>query len=155
MSGHKGGVRLKKIKIIKNILRLTLGIIFVCSSIPKILSPSDFAVILYGYSIFPIYLINIIAIVFPFIELISGLSLILMINYRPSLIIINSLIFLFIIIIGFNLLRGHEFDCGCFAVGNPNHVSAAGQLLVRDFILLIIGLYLLFDRLSFSYNPKS
>lgn len=155
MSGHKGEVKLKMIKIIKIILRLTLGIVFVCASIPKILSPSDFAAILYGYSIFPIYVINILAIVFPFIELISGLSLIFLLNYRPSLIIINSLIFLFIIIISFNLLRGHEFDCGCFAVGDPNHVSAAGQLLVRNFILLIIGLYLFFGRLSFSYNSKS
>ena len=135
MCGNKGEERLEKIKIIKIILRLILGIVFVCSSIPKILSPSDFAVILYGYSIFPIYLINIIAIVFPFIELISGLSLIFMINYKPSLVIINFFIFFFIIIIGFNLLRGHQFDCGCFAVGDPNHVSAAGQLLVRDFIL--------------------
>ncbi|MCK5097381.1 MAG: DoxX family membrane protein [Desulfobacteraceae bacterium] len=146
---------MKKIKIIQFVSRCILGIVFICASIPKILNPSDFAIILYGYSIFPLSLINIIAILFPFIELICGLSLILGLYYRPSLIIINSIISFFIIIISFNLLRGHEFNCGCFAVGDPSHVSAAGQLLVRNILLLIMGMYLLFNKLSFSYNSKT
>jgi putative oxidoreductase len=137
------------------VLRLSLGIVFVYSSVPKILNPSDFATILYGYSIFPLVLINLIAIVFPFIELISGLSLIFGVYFRSTLIIINFLIIFFIVIISFNLLRGHEFNCGCFAVGDPDQVSAAGQLLIRDFVLLIIGLYLFFSKLSVHYKSET
>ncbi len=163
MNGSKGGGKLEKTKIIEFALRLSFGIVFICASIPKILSPSDFAVILYGYSIFPIHFINIIAIVFPFVELVCGLSLILGVCFKPSLIVLNFSILIFIIIISFNLIRGHEFDCGCFAVGDPTHVSAAGQLLVRDLVLLIIGLYLLFskslhksfDKILLSYNSKT
>ncbi len=146
---------MKKIKkIIKIALRLFLGIVFVYASKDKILNPSDFATILYGYSLFPLFSINIIAIVFPFIELVTGFSLIFGIYPKSALIIINFLISFFIIIISFNLLRGHEFNCGCFALGDPSDVSAAGQLLVRNLILLIIGLYLLFDRLPIFYNSK-
>ncbi len=132
-----------------------LGIIFIYASKDKILNPSEFAIVLYGYSLFPLFSINIIAIVFPFIELVTGLSLVFGIYSKPALIILNCCISFFIIIISFNILRGHEFNCGCFAVGDTGTVSAAGQLLIRNFILLGIGLYLLFDRLSFSYNSKS
>lgn len=146
---------MKKIEKLKIVFRIILGVIFVAASIPKILSPSDFATILYGYALFPLSLINIIAIAFPFIELVTGLSLLLGIYPKSSLIIINLSLSFFIIIISFNLLRGHEFDCGCFAVGDPSHVSAAGQLLVRDLILLIIGLYLFFNKSPVSYNSKA
>ena len=156
MSGSKRDIQLKKIKkITKIVLRVSLGIIFVYASKDKILNPSDFATILYGYSIFPLFSINIIAIVFPFIELVTGVALIFGIYSKPALIIINFLISFFIIIISFNLLRGHEFNCGCFAVGDQNNISAAGQLLIRNLILLIVGLYLLFDRLHIPYNSKS
>ncbi len=145
---------MKKIKIIKIILKLILGIIFIYASKDKILNPSEFAIILYGYSLFPLFSINIIAIVFPFIELVAGVSLVFGIYSKPALIIINFFIICFIAIIAFNLLRGHEFNCGCFAVGEPDNASAAGQLLIRNFILLAIGLYLLVDKRSLSYNSK-
>jgi len=146
---------LKKAKIIQIVLRLVLGSVFVYASVDKILNPAAFAKILYGYSLFPLFSINFIAIFFPFIELVSGVSLIFGIYSKSALVIINSLILFFIIIISFNFLRGHEFNCGCFALGDPSHVSSAGQLLIRNFILLIVGLYLFFGRLPFSYKSKS
>lgn len=146
---------MKKTEKLRVFFRIILGVVFVSASIPKILNPSDFAAILYGYSLFPLSLINILAIVFPFIEFVTGFFLIFGIYPKSALIIFNFLISFFIIIISYNLLRDHEFDCGCFAVGDPSHVTAAGQLLVRNFVLLIIGLCLFFDNLSFSQNSKS
>jgi len=155
MNGRMEEEKLKNNRTLYFILRCILGGTFIYASIPKILNPDGFAMILYGYSVFPIYIINLIAIIFPFIELFSGLLLILGFFYRPAIIIINSSILFFIIIISFNLIRGHEFNCGCFAVGNPSTISAAGQLLVRDLILLVIGLYLFFAKLSVHRNSES
>ncbi len=43
--------------------------VFIYASIPKILEPDLFAKIIYGYDLFPKNLINIIAIIVPYVEL--------------------------------------------------------------------------------------
>ena len=64
--------------------RWILGITFIYASYYKILSPTDFAKMVYGYNLFPEVLINLIAIVLPFVELISGLCLLLGIYPRSA-----------------------------------------------------------------------
>ena len=52
--------------------RWILGLTFIYASLHKILSPEDFAKIVYGYDLFPHVFINLIAIIIPFLELIAG-----------------------------------------------------------------------------------
>ncbi len=139
----------------KMVLRIALGIVFIYASADKILNPSSFAKIIYGYDIFPLLLINIIAITVPFIELVTGLFLIFKIYQKPALLIINFFLSFFIIILSYNLLRGHEFDCGCFTVVGTGHIYTTGQFIIRDLILLSCGLFLFFDKLSFSHDSKT
>jgi len=124
------------------IIKLVLGITFIYASFHKIADPADFAKILYGYAIFPTFSINLLAITIPFIELVAGFSLILGLYPRSALLIINFLLFGFILAIGFNLLRGHQFDCGCFSVSNPNPTLSNISLLIRDIALLGAGIYM-------------
>jgi putative oxidoreductase len=121
--------------------RWILGITFIYASYYKILSPTDFAKMVYGYNLFPEVLINLIAIFLPFIELISGLSLLLGIYPRSAALIINGLLLAFIILLTINIIRGHEFDCGCFSAkesGSPKMM--ARMMVIRDVIYLIMGL---------------
>jgi uncharacterized membrane protein YphA (DoxX/SURF4 family) len=120
--------------------RWILGLTFIYASYHKILAPADFAKIVYGYDLFPSGIINLIAIVVPFIELIAGLTLILGIYPRSAVMIINGLLVMFIIVLAINLIRGHEFDCGCFSAKEAGYFSSAGSTLVRDIIYLILGL---------------
>ena len=57
--------------------RWILGLTFIYASAYKIVSPADFAKIVYGYGLFPAGLINLIAIIIPFLELVGGLALLL------------------------------------------------------------------------------
>lgn len=123
------------------LVKLVLGITFIVASIHKIQDPAAFAQVIYGYAVFPDYMINVSAIIVPFVELFAGIGLITGIWPRGSLLIINGFLVLFIVIIGFNLARGHQFDCGCFSIGEPDHVSSAGWLLVRDAVLLAGGVF--------------
>jgi uncharacterized membrane protein YphA (DoxX/SURF4 family) len=123
-------------------VRLTLGLTFVYASYHKIMEPAEFARIIYGYYIFPGFSINLLAILVPWLELTAGLALISGILPRPGLFIINAMLLGFILAIGFNLARGHEFDCGCFTFSEPQHVSSAAWLLVRDAAMLAGGVYL-------------
>jgi uncharacterized membrane protein YphA (DoxX/SURF4 family) len=122
-------------------IRLVLGVTFIYASYHKIADPGTFAKIIYGYGVFPGFSINILAITIPFIELTAGFSLILGLFPRSALLIINALLLCFILVIGFNLLRGHEFDCGCFSFSNHSHRFANIDLLIRDMVMLGAGLY--------------
>lgn len=124
------------------IIKLVLGITFIYASFHKIADPAGFAKILYGYDIFPKFSINLLAIIIPFMELVAGFSLILGLYPRSALLIINSLLLGFILAIGFNLLRGHQFDCGCFSVSSPNQTLSNVYLLIRDIAMLGSGIYM-------------
>jgi putative oxidoreductase len=117
--------------------RWILGMTFIYASYYKILSPEDFAKMVYGYNLFPEVLINLIAIVLPFVELISGLSLLLGIYPRSAALIINGLLLAFIFILAINIIRGHEFDCGCFSTGKT---GSPKMMVARDVIYFIMGL---------------
>jgi uncharacterized membrane protein YphA (DoxX/SURF4 family) len=120
--------------------RWILGLTFIYASYHKILAPADFAKIVYGYDLFPNGIINLIAIVLPFIELVAGLALILGIYPRSAVLIINGLLVMFIIVLAINLIRGHEFDCGCFLIAEAGSFPSSGSTLIRDIIYLILGL---------------
>lgn len=126
--------------------RWILGLTFIYASFHKILSPADFAKIVYGYELFPHVLINLIAIVIPFLELIAGLALIIGFYPHSAAIIINALLLAFITVLAINLIRGHEFDCGCFSAGQSGYTSSPKVTLVRDILYFVCGmLIVLFD----------
>ncbi len=140
-------MKLRKIKnnytdILVFFIKLILGISFIYASFHKIENPEAFAKILYGYGILPNFSINLFAIVVPFIELTVGFSLILGWFPRSAALIINMLLFLFILAIGFNLIRGHQFDCGCFSFASQNQPMSNILSLVRDLFMLGAGVFL-------------
>lgn len=119
-----------------------VGLLFVLASLHKIAAPGEFARAIDGYRILPGTLVNLAAVVLPWLELIGGG--LLLVSPRaplpagrlvaPAALLVLGLTALFILAIGFNLARGLEFDCGCFGRG---HVSA-WRVLLRD-----VGLFLL------------
>ena len=120
--------------------RWILGLTFIYASFHKIISPADFAKIVYGYSLFPEIFINLIAITLPFLELIAGLALIIGIYPRSAAVIINGLLLAFIAVLAINLVRGHEFDCGCFSADQGGYTSSPKVTLLRDIIYLAFGM---------------
>ena len=120
--------------------RWIIGLTFIYASLYKIISPADFAKIVYGYGLFPEVFINLIAIVIPFLELIAGLALIIGVYPRSAAMIINALLLAFVTVLAINLIRGHEFDCGCFSAGQSGYASSSEVTLVRDIIYLIFGM---------------
>jgi uncharacterized membrane protein YphA (DoxX/SURF4 family) len=122
--------------------RLLLGVTFVYASYHKILDPAAFAKIVYGYDLFPHETINIIAVIIPFIELIVGIALITGIYSRSAALLIIAMLLAFIIVISINVIRGHEFDCGCFSLEANQNAHSAWYMLGRDIILLMFGSYI-------------
>jgi uncharacterized membrane protein YphA (DoxX/SURF4 family) len=129
------------------LLRWIVGLAFVLASLHKIANPAAFAQIVYSYDLFPVFAINLIAIVMPFVEFTAGLALMVGIYPRAAAALVNLLLMTFALIIAYNLLRGHEFDCGCF----PTFISrlyadSPVNMLIRNGILLACSLPVLFYR---------
>src|SRR5207237_3515193 len=77
-------------------VQIALGIIFVVAALPKIVDPPSFAHMVYNYKIMPWALVNPMALIMPWIELLSGLALILGIWKGTARTIIGILLLTFI-----------------------------------------------------------
>ncbi|GAB6094629.1 DoxX family membrane protein [Desulfatiferula olefinivorans] len=120
--------------------RWILGGVFVYASIHKITDPGSFARIIYGYQLVPGVLINALAIVMPYVEFYGGVCLVLGVFPRAAAVLIEGLLAVFIAAIAVNLVRGHEFDCGCFSVNTGSNTLSNIELLARDLLLFLVGL---------------
>lgn len=123
--------------------RWILGFTFIYASFHKILSPADFAKIVYGYALFPHVFINLIAIIIPFLELVAGLALILGFYPRSAAITINILLLAFMAALTINIIRGHEFDCGCFSADQNGNSSSSKMTVLRDIFYFLCGLLII------------
>jgi uncharacterized membrane protein YphA (DoxX/SURF4 family) len=101
-------------------VQLALGAFFVIAAIPKIADPPGFAHMIYNYRIVPASLVNLMALTMPWLELLTGLALIIGVWKRAALALIGAMLVVFIIAIGINLARGNAIDCGCFSVADAN-----------------------------------
>ncbi len=103
-----------------------LGATLIYASWHKVTDPPDFAKIIYNYKMFPPSSIHLLAIFFPWFELIAGVALITSIGRRGGAMMAILFFATFIIALSFNLARDCPTICGCFAK------HADGTLLTTD-----------------------
>lgn len=120
--------------------RVVVGGIFIYASLDKIANPAEFARIVYNYHLAPGDLVNLVAIILPWLELICGLSVIAGYYKDGSILIINFMMVIFMVAIAVNVIRGVDLECGCFTVSSRARGNAL-SLLYRDFGLLVICIY--------------
>ncbi|RKX21890.1 MAG: hypothetical protein DRP51_03385 [Candidatus Zixiibacteriota bacterium] len=125
--------------------RLVVGGIFIYASLDKISQPSEFARIVYNYHLVPGNLVNLVAIILPWVELICGLSVISGFYREGGILIIGFLTVVFITAVGINAIRGVDLECGCFTVSSRARGNAL-SLLYRDLLLLAVCIYVWLNR---------
>ena len=124
-------------------VQIALGAIFVAAALPKIADPPSFAHMIYNYRVLPAGLVNITALVMPWIEIFAGLALILGVWKTAARNIIAAMLVVFIVAIAFNLLRDNAIDCGCFdlsAVGKTHEerLHDMRMVILRDIGMLLM-----------------
>ena len=128
--------------IICLVLRLFLGCIFLVASYDKILHPLAFAKIVYNYQILPDMLINLTAIVLPWLELILAILLISGIWLPGAVLISNMVLMSFFASLLFNMARGLDISCGCFSTSPQSEPVSYSWYILRDLSFVLAGLYL-------------
>lgn len=124
-------------------VQIALGAIFFVAALPKIADPPSFAHMIYNYRLVPGPLVNALALVMPWVEILAGLALILGLWRREAAVLTGLLVVVFIVAIGVNLARGHAVDCGCFDVhaagrSREEQLTDMKWVLVRDLGLLVM-----------------
>jgi uncharacterized membrane protein YphA (DoxX/SURF4 family) len=120
--------------------RAVLGMVFIIAAIEKIAVPETFAISVEAYHLVPVELINIFAIVVPWMELLCGIFLVAGVFVRGSAILLSSLLGVFVFAIVSALMRQLKIDCGCFG---PAHATPIGWgKVLEDAGLLVLGIYL-------------
>src|SRR4030066_939806 len=97
---------LLKSKYLAFLFRLILGCVFVYASFDKIAHPADFAKIIYNYHFLPGSVINLFAIILPWVELMAGMALILGIFVEAAALMIGFLLVIFTGALGSAGVRG-------------------------------------------------
>jgi uncharacterized membrane protein YphA (DoxX/SURF4 family) len=149
--------------MIKNILnnkyllltiRLFFGFVFIYASVTKISDPEGFAQAIYNYKLLPLFLVNILAIILPWIELTTGILLLFGVSVKENSAILNGLLIIFIIAIIISLFRGLDINCGCF--GTVDGAKVGLQKILENIGLLILGFILIkFDSDFLSLVNKN
>jgi len=136
------------------ISRLFLGRIFLLAGIPKIINPAGFSEIVYNYRLLPDILVNLFALLLPWVETVAGLLLLANIWVPAMTLLCTALMFLFLGALGINMIRGLDIYCGCFAV-NPSDIITDSKMWVyiaRDIFFLFPCAYLIYHTMVFSKN---
>jgi len=120
--------------------RFLVGLVFIYASIGKIADPAYFAGTIQNYQMIPDTLINLVAIILPWMELICGILLISGLWHQSASLIISLLMVSFIFAISSAILKGLDIECGCFGSGT----SANWTRILEDFFLLVFSLQILF-----------
>lgn len=129
--------------------RLLFGGVFIAASLSKIADPALFAQYVDGYRILPAILVNPVALILPWVELLGGAALVVGVLSRGAAIILNILAVGFLAALGHAWWHGLDISCGCFTLGEKG-----GDLLlslVRDGGVLLLGLLALSDQFQ---RPK-
>lgn len=131
--------------------RLVLGLVFIYAAIDKIVHPEAFAWAVYNYQILPESLINLTAIILPWLELGIALFLILGIWLPGAVFLSNFLLVCFFGALVFNLTRGLDIDCGCFMVSaDATDRGSMVWYVIRDSLFLVPAFYLLYRTFGLS-----
>ncbi len=120
--------------------RLFLGAVFIFASIDKIAAPEPFAIAVEAYKILPYPLINLFALIVPWLELLCGIFLIGGYSIRGSAIILSALLTGFTAAILSAMARNLNIDCGCF--GEAYQAPVGWARVFEDLGLLVLGAYL-------------
>lgn len=120
------------------IFKLVLAGIYLIAGGSKILNLYLFkATILAYYSFLPEFVALLIAIVFPWLEILAGLSLVLnwKTKWSSSLLFLLSLFFVIQTILYYNNIM--PYGCGCFGFGGPEKISL--YHVVRDSVIMCLA----------------
>lgn len=137
--------------ILALMLQIGLGALFVYASLDKIWNPGLFAKAIANYRVLPLPLLHIAAIILPWLEILCGLALIVNRYPRAANSLIGGMLLIFTLAIIIAMLRGLDFNCGCFKVGDGES-NIGGAKILENMGLIGVSAFLEYGFRRIPYN---
>ena len=133
-------------------VRLYLGVVFIEASIYKIQEPYEFALGVATYQILPLGMVNLVALLLPWIEIVTGVFLIVGFWTKENAFLVLGMMVVFLAALVIALARGYEMSCGFFASQEAAE-NIGIPTLYRDIVWIVLALFaLLFDNGRFGVD---
>ena len=100
--------------IVIRLARIAIGVVFLVAAYGKAMDPGSFAIQIKNFRMAPAGSENLLAMVFPWIEMVAGVSLVAGIKPRAGAAIVLAMMVFFTFAVGLAWGRGLNIDCGCF-----------------------------------------
>jgi uncharacterized membrane protein YphA (DoxX/SURF4 family) len=149
-------MNIPKNEYINLLIRIIVGGVFVITGVGKIVEPALFARDISNYDMLPTVLVNIVAIILPWIELLIGILFILGIRIIANNIVLFTMLLIFNIAVAVAWARGLDINCGCFS--DIAQQTVGSEKLAENFAMIASLFYIYFfpnNKLSLEYFIKS
>jgi len=128
------------------VFRLALAAVFLWAGVAKAWNPQEFGLEIARYRMVPHGLINLMAIVLPWVEIVAGLALVAGFWARAAALQCLGMLVVFVAAILSALHRGLDISCGCFG-GGEGAAKLSQATLWRDLLFLVWAIHVaLYDR---------
>jgi len=121
-------------------LHLLFGGVFIYAGTLKLLDPAMFVMDVRSFDLLPDPYAAWVAMFLPCLEILAGLAVITGVLRKGGLLVLNGSLGVFLVAIGISWSRGIDIQCGCF--GSKGASGNYVELIVRDVLLLALGIYL-------------
>ncbi|HEY3446886.1 MAG TPA: MauE/DoxX family redox-associated membrane protein [Myxococcales bacterium] len=123
--------------------RVYLAAIFLLACFHKIADPHSFAVDVATYQVLPLFLVNAVALVLPWVELVAAVMLLAGVRVRAGALLVAAMMLVFLAALSVALARGQQMSCGCFASQGAAEDPISWRTVVRDLSWLVLAVYVL------------
>jgi uncharacterized membrane protein YphA (DoxX/SURF4 family) len=145
-------------KYLALVFRVFVGGFFIYASVSKIPYPAQFAEATANYRLLPYWILNLGAIILPWLELVCGLFLIIGFMSRASAVLIGIMLVMFNIMVLINMYWGAPISCGCYdTVGEPigwRKISENGVMLFFTIQVFFFDRLFTFHRRGHTDHSK-
>ncbi len=127
------------------LVRVFIGLLFIMSSLEKIVDPAAFAQSIANYKMLPGWLGIFGATVLPWLELLCGFSVLFGALTRGSSLLLSAMLVVFTAAVLVALARGLDIACGCFTQ-DPTSSRIGWLKVLQNATLIVLTLYLYFSK---------
>jgi uncharacterized membrane protein YphA (DoxX/SURF4 family) len=103
--------------------QVVIGILFAWAALAKLGQLEAFATQVHNFRLVPVALENLVALTLPWIELLAALALILNVRARSGAVVVTALLTVFTVGVLQAMIRGLDFECGCFGTSDGTRVG--------------------------------
>jgi uncharacterized membrane protein YphA (DoxX/SURF4 family) len=134
-------------------VRWGLALVFLYAGTVKLLDPKAFARSISQYDLAPDFLLPVLAIGLPLVEILGAAGLIFAI--RGSLSLIVGLLLFFVAVLWYGILNDLDVDCGCFSAEELRAQAGLWQAFYRDLVMIGAAIFLYMSRwIRNGFNPN-